>query len=202
MNKDGVIKFNCQWINQELNDFELFDSINGWRNCLREINLIGVNDLGIGFGNISIRHHNTRFIITGSGTGYLTMLSKQHYTVVTAWNFEDNTITAQGPIIASSESLTHAVIYEIDDNANAVIHIHHAGLWQQYLNILPTSDPSIEYGTPALASEIKQLFVTTDLSVRKTLIMGGHRDGILAFGNSLAEAGHIILNYLHNQPYL
>ncbi len=195
MSQEGVIKFNCNWIKQDPFDFELFDVMNQWRRRLHELGLIGVYDDGLGYGNISIRYDRDQFIITGSATGGLKDLTKEHYTKVTSYNIETNSITAKGPIVASSESLTHAAIYQSDNSINAIFHVHHMGLWQHYLDKLPTSNISIEYGTPSMANEITRLYNETDMPDKKIMIMGGHQEGIITFGKTLDEAGDILLEY-------
>src|SRR5579885_2337141 len=113
MNTEGVIKFNCNWIRSAPLDLSLILEINDCRNKLHKQHLIGVTSDGIGFGNISIRYRENSFIISGSGTGAIPYLTNEHYTTVTEYNIEENRLTANGPIIASSESLTHAIIYEL-----------------------------------------------------------------------------------------
>jgi L-ribulose-5-phosphate 4-epimerase len=71
------------------------------------------------------------FVITGSGTGSLKKLSAEHYTRVTAYDLLKNTLTSAGPIKASSESLTHAAVYETLPLINTVLHIHHLALWEK-----------------------------------------------------------------------
>jgi L-ribulose-5-phosphate 4-epimerase len=195
VNEKGIIKFNCNWIKQGPVDFELFEQMNQWRNHLFSLGLIGVTENGIGYGNISTRFSENQFIITGSGTGKIKNLTLGHYTKVTSFSLDKNLLTAQGPVIASSESLTHAALYEIDSNIQAVIHIHHEELWQELKNKVPTSDISVEYGTPAMAKEIQRLYLETDLFVKKIMIMGGHKTGIITFGSSLDKAGDILLDY-------
>jgi len=195
MSQEGVIKFNCNWVRTEPFDFESFDSINYWRNILYKLGLIGLTDDGIGYGNISVRFIENQFIITGSATGVLKTLTREHYTKVTSYNIEANSITAHGPIIASSESLTHAAIYQSNSNVNAIFHGHHAGLWSNYLHKLPTSDISVEYGTPSMAHEIIRLLNETEMSNMNIMIKGGHQDGIITIGNTLDEAGNTLLNY-------
>ena len=97
-----------------------------------------------------------------------------------------------GPIKASSESLTHAAIYECSADIKAVIHIHHKEFWDKALNVIPTSSNSVPYGTPEMANEIFRLYKETDFSTNKIMAMAGHDEGIIAFGNTLAEAGQII----------
>ena len=197
MKETGVIKFNCNWIKDKPVDFALFAEMNNWRNRLYSLGLIGVNRDGIGYGNISTRFFQNQFIITGSSTGAIRNLTLDHYTKVTSYHIGNNSLTAQGPIIASSESLTHAAIYEMNADIQAVIHVHHEMLWNKLIHKIPTSEKSIEYGTPAMANEIRRLYIVTDLSVKKILIMGGHQDGVITFGNSIQEAGAILLEHFN-----
>ena len=148
---EGVIKFNCQWTQSGPLDKTLIADINTWREKLFDLKLIGVTDDGIGYGNISVRFRQNQFIISGSGTGKLEKLDERHYALVTAYNVAENSLCATGPIIASSESLTHAMVYENAPSAQAVMHVHHDLLWEELLRVLPATAPGIEYGTPGMA---------------------------------------------------
>jgi len=190
--KEGYIKFNCEWIKQELN--EDISEINKWREKLYKLNLIGVYESGVGFGNISIRKYNN-FIITGSKTGGIENLTNNHFTKVTNWNFDKNSLTCYGPIEASSESLTHAAVYISDLNTNAVIHVHNSNLWEKLMYKVPTTDEKVEFGTPEMAYEIMKLFIDKNTINKKIIVMGGHKEGIISFGKDLEEAGNVLLNY-------
>lgn len=193
MKETGVVKFNCNWIKEEPLNADLLTDLDLWRDKMLELGFIGVNDENIGYGNISIRTQENQFIITGSATGKIKELTNEHYTTVVEYNLEKNHLTAKGPIVASSESLTHAVIYESDKNVNAVIHIHNFDLWQQLMDNIPTTNKNIEYGTPAMAKEIIRLFKETNLKDQKLLVMAGHEEGIITFGENLNEAGNLLL---------
>jgi ribulose-5-phosphate 4-epimerase/fuculose-1-phosphate aldolase len=193
MNDEGVIKFNCEWTRSTPLDKAWIRDINFCRDKLYALGLIGVNDEGIGYGNISIRLQGNEFIISGSGTGKLRKLTEDHYAHVTGYDVERNKIWSTGPILASSESLTHAMIYELASDVTAVIHVHHVGLWQKLLDTLPATGANIPYGTPEMASEIKRLFTEQNLSRNRIFAMAGHSDGIICFGDSLPEAAELIL---------
>src|SRR4030095_193273 len=105
MQEEGVIKFNCNWIKADPPDPVLIEQLDEWRDRLYDAQLIGQNEDGIGYGNISLRYKG-HFIITGSSTGRLSKLNAAHYTVVTDYDLDENTLTCAGPIIASSESVT------------------------------------------------------------------------------------------------
>lgn len=196
MQEEGVIKFKCNWIKATSLNFDLIKELNEWRDKLYTAKLIGKNKDGIGYGNISIRYDQNSFIITGSSTGKLPKLTADHYTVVTEYDLDKNTLTAVGPVIASSESLTHAVIYEHQKRVNAVIHVHHLALWKKLLEILPSTAKQIEYGTLAMAREILRLFEESNLAEEKIFAMGGHEEGIVSFGKDLNEAGEKIFAML------
>lgn len=190
---EGYIKFKCNWIKSNPVSKDIISEINTWRNNLYNIGLIGAYDDGIGYGNLSIRIKKQTFLITGSATGNLNVLNENHYTLVSDYDILKNELTCIGPIKASSESLSHAMIYECFSETNAVIHVHNEAMWNKYFNLAPTTDKYVEYGTPEMAIEIDRLFKETNLAHNKFLVMGGHREGIIAFGKTLAEAGEILL---------
>jgi L-ribulose-5-phosphate 4-epimerase len=191
MNEEGVIKFNCRWIESDPPPPDSIAELNRWRDRLYHLRLIGSTPDGIGYGNMSIRS-GKEFIITGSGTGVLPKLRPEHYTRVTEYDFVANSLTTTGPIKASSESLTHAALYECDASINAVIHVHHLELWEKLLKLYPSTDASVPYGTPGMASEIKRLFNQTALPQR-IFAMGGHEEGIISFGRSITDAANVLL---------
>ena len=192
MKDEGGIKFKYNWKQEPPMPPELISELNIWRDKLYKAGLIGEDASGIGYGNISCRLEKNIFIITGSGTGSLEKLSAEHYTTVTAFNLFNNSLNIAGPIKASSESLTHAAVYETAPVLNAVFHIHHLGLWEKLLVNLPSTAPGIEYGTTAMAVEIARLLRDPVVLEQGITAMGGHREGILAFGKDPDSAGQVI----------
>jgi ribulose-5-phosphate 4-epimerase/fuculose-1-phosphate aldolase len=192
---EGYIKFNCHWKQQEIEVPEqLFRSMQKERSRLYALGLIGMYPDGIGFGNISVRINDGQFLITGSSTGQFLKLNRTHFALVDGYSFAGNSISCIGLTKASAESLTHAAVYEVSSETGAVVHIHCRWLWDKLLNILPTTSPEIEYGTPEMADTVKKLVAETSSHFEKIIIMGGHQEGILAFANSLEEATSTIIN--------
>ena len=124
MKEEGTIKFQCTWVRGDLPDKNIIHDLNIWRTKLYEHQLIGAYSDGTGYGNISIRLDDDQFLITGTNTGKIRQLTDQHFTRVTSYNISKNSLTCEGPIKASSESLTHSIIYESLASVNAVVHIH------------------------------------------------------------------------------
>ena len=188
------VKFSCQRAATETTSFSGLAELNAYRRRLLPLGLIGMDSNGIGFGNLSIRDGATdNFYVTGSATGGIPELTLAHCAKVVAYDFERNWLQYEGSTIPSSESLTHAAIYESDAKAGAIIHCHDSKLWTALLNQAPTTSKAIDYGTPQLAYEIMKLFKESDVRSRKILVMGGHATGILTFGKDLEEAFAVLM---------
>jgi len=192
---EGSLKFTCHRSPGEigLRD-ELFEALNHWRQVMWEKGLIGVYPDGIGYGNISVRlPGGNRFCISGTATGGLPELTRDHYAVVERCDVENNTVWCRGTIKASAESMSHSAFYSSLPAVMAVVHIHNYPLWDRYLGILPTTSPEVEYGTPTMANEITRILTLPKTLQKKVIIMGGHEEGIFAFGKTIEEAVSLIL---------
>jgi L-ribulose-5-phosphate 4-epimerase len=188
------IKFTCERAATKITPFVGLAELNAYRRKLLQLRLIGVDSNGVGFGNLSMRDGATRnFYITGSATGGLPELTLANCARVVAYDFKRNWLRCAGAAVASSESLTHAAVYESDTRAGAVIHCHDSKLWTALLNQAPTSSKAVEYGTPEMAYEVLRLFNLSDVKSRKILVMAGHEGGIVAFGRDLEEAFAVLM---------
>ena len=198
------IKFSCERVAAEVTSrlrqgyggqaFGWLGELNACRRKLLDLHLIGVDTNGIAFGNLSIRNGATNnFYVTGSATGGAHELALTDCAEVVACDFERNRVRYEGSALPSSESLTHAAIYESDATAGAVIHCHDFTLWRAALNRAPTTSKAAEYGTLEVANELMQLFTRTDVPTRKIVVMAGHEGGILTFGKDLEEAFAVLM---------
>ena len=187
------VKFTYECARADIGAFDGLFDLNAWRRKLLELRLIGVDSNGVGFGNLSVRNGATNFYITGSATGALPELALAHCARVVAYDFAKNWIRYEGSAIPSSESLTHAAIYEADPTAYAIIHFHDAILWATLLERVPTSSKDVSYGTPEMAYEIMRLFKAGDVRRRNIFVMAGHKGGIVAFGKNLQEAFDVVM---------
>lgn len=192
---EGYIKFESDWIPGPAADSNLTALLDRWRRPLYEAGLIGhYDELGIGYGNLSVRGSAGReFVISGTQTGRLAETGGQHYARVTDYDIDANRVSSTGPVEASSESLTHAAIYELDPAIAGIVHVHSKPLWQSLLGRLPTTADGISYGTPGMAREFERLYRDTDFATISVAVMAGHEEGIVAFGTSLEEAANRIL---------
>jgi L-ribulose-5-phosphate 4-epimerase len=195
------VKFSYERVGAEIAPFDQLAELNECRRKLRELHLIGMDSNGIGFGNLSVRDGATNnFYVTGSATGGLSKLTLADCVRVVAHDFERNWVRYEGSAIPSSESLTHAAVYECDPMTSAVIHCHNSNLWATLLDRAPTTSKSVAYGTPEMAYEIMRLFKTSGVRTGSILVMAGHEDGILAFGKNLQDAFEVIMREQKTPP--
>jgi ribulose-5-phosphate 4-epimerase/fuculose-1-phosphate aldolase len=193
VSETGSVKFKCEQVPIEISRFAGFAELNRYRRKLLELGVIGVDASGIGFGNLSIRNGATsRFYITGSATGGISKLMPTDYAKVVAYDFARNWLQCEGSTVASSESLTHAAVYESDPTARGVIHCHDMKLWTALLGKAPATPQRVEYGTPEMAYAVRHLFDATDVKRRKIFVMAAHDGGLVTFGRDLEEAFGIL----------
>jgi ribulose-5-phosphate 4-epimerase/fuculose-1-phosphate aldolase len=188
------VKFTYQRARADIVPFDALAELNASRRKLLELRLMGVDSTGIGFGNLSVRDGVSKnFYITGSATGGLPELTPTDCVRVVAYDFAKNWLRYEGTAIPSSESLTHAAVYESDPSTSAIIHCHDLGLWPTLLERVPATSKAVAYGTPEMAYEIMHLFKVSNAHSEKILVMGGHEGGIVTFGEDLEDAFDVLM---------
>ena len=203
---EGYIKYQCEWIEEAAIAPHSVMDLTRYRDALHQLDLIGEYPNGIGFGNISQKvglplspvpgpFPSPTFVITGTQTGHLPTLSADDYAFVTNFNPAKNTLICHGSRKASSESLTHGIIYSSHPGIGAIIHVHHAQLWKQLLYQVPTTSADVPYGTPEMAAETQRLFQETPLLQQKIFVMAGHEEGVVTFGETLQTAYRVLINW-------
>ena len=194
---EGYIKFNCSWEKQKLN-ITIPDEIKVWRDRMYDLKLIGhYEELNVGYGNISMLM-DENMLVSGTQTGEISPIQDEHFTIVDDYDIDRNWVHCVGNIKASSESLTHLAIYQCDESIKAIIHIHNLSLWEKLIDRIPTTKKEVPYGTPEMAKEIERLFQESDLQQQKTIVMAGHEEGIISFGETMEEAGNKILQLIQH----
>jgi L-ribulose-5-phosphate 4-epimerase len=188
------VKFTYERACADLAPFDALTELNACRRKLLELRLIGLDLSRTGFGNLSVRDGATRnFYITGSATGGLRKLSLTDCVRVVDWDFNKNWLRYEGTAVPSSESLTHAAIYQSNPSTSAVIHCHDSNLWRTLLDRARTTSKAVAYGTPEMAYEIMRLFRASDVQSREILVMAGHEGGIVTFGKNLKDAFEVLM---------
>ncbi len=203
--QEGVIKYRLSHQAEGPAASEAVAELIAWRRILHRLDLIGEDPNrygGFGFGNLSVRLPPScgaryPFLISGTQTGALTELGPEHFAVVTDWIPHENRILSKGPIQPSSEAMTHAGIYALDQRTRAVIHVHSPHIWQAARWLaLPQTPADADYGSPAMAQAVRELLAQRENRRRRVFVMLGHEDGVVAFGPSLSHAGCALLSVL------
>jgi len=193
---EGYIKFDSHWRNTGPLDNAEIESLNRWRRPIYDAGLIGqYEEHGIGFGNLSVRATaaQRQFIISGSQTGHLRDLGAEHYALVEDYDIDRNRVYSIGAREASSETMTHAAIYELDPEIGAVVHVHSEAMWAGLKGSAATTDADVAFGTPEMAREFQRLFRKTDFRKTGIAVMAGHDSGLVSTGSNLQEAAERIL---------
>jgi hypothetical protein len=197
--REGVIKFALDFRPGPPPAAELLGELEAWRQIFRQLGLLGQDPArydGLGFGNLSRRAADgaaaDAFIISGTQTGALERLAPEHYATVRACDPAHNRVTASGPVRPSSEALSHGVLYQTNRRIDWVMHLHSPAIFAARDCLrLPVTDPRAAYGSPALAAELVRL--CPEAGWPGLLVMGGHEDGILAFGATAAATGGLVV---------
>lgn len=207
LDEEGVIKFSCDHSNAELSGREERDlafRLMAWRELMFATGLVGQDPGrygGAGYGNLSGRlapflaaAGARSFVVSGTQTGGKERLVAEDFCVIREYDTPRNRVVSTGPILPSSESMTHGTIYDLSPDIRFVFHAHAPQIWNRAeLLDIPMSDPTVPYGTPEMAREVLRLYEETGLPGRRILAMGGHRDGIIAFGETAEEVGGALM---------
>ena len=196
---DGIIKYSIDHQTAATPLFSGYDELEALRKRLFALGLIGEKE-GIGYGNLSMRLEGSKsFFVTATQTGNMQSLTREYYTYIGDYEFDTFKVISQGAYKPSSEALSHAMIYAIDERITAVIHIHSLALWR-YMKAQDTLATTAAYGTAEMVEEIRELYNTLDPLTNNAFVMKGHKEGIITFGRSVEEAELILYNII--QAYL
>jgi L-ribulose-5-phosphate 4-epimerase len=195
--KEGVVKYTVKHETARLDLPAAMPEFFSWRQRLRQLELIGEDAHGLGYGNLSIRLFATpTFLITSSQSSGLHEVDQRHFAKVTVVDLDRNFLRSSGQMPPSSEALSHAALYQMNGAIRAVVHVHSRPIWAANRDRLPTTKDDVPYGTPEMAYEMIRLHKSKALGRLGVIVMGGHQDGVIAFGPSLAEAAGEILGLM------
>jgi ribulose-5-phosphate 4-epimerase/fuculose-1-phosphate aldolase len=208
---EGVIQFDSAHVSAPLEERVLADAaraVAAWREILARLAVLGQDPAryaGGDYGNASARlppfgavpQGQRRFLVTGSRTARVPRVSLEHFALVERWDVGRNQVVSRGTVAPSSESLTHAALYDAAPSARVVLHGHAPEIWRNARALgVPATREDVPQGTPAMAREVQRVYRETAAGSLGILAMGGHEDGVLAFGRTAGEAGEALVRHL------
>jgi hypothetical protein len=207
---EGVIKFATEHRRVALDSRRygpVCCSLLSWRQILALTGLVGQTTQryeGFGYGNVSARigapampRGRRAFLISGTQTSGLQNPTLGDFCVVETYDIDSNSIQSHGSTLPSSESLTHAAVYDLGSHIRCVLHVHSPILWRHAKRLrIPETAPGVTYGTPNMAREVRRLYRETHLEACGLFAMTGHEDGIVAFGHNLPTVGANLIGRL------
>jgi L-ribulose-5-phosphate 4-epimerase len=208
---EGVIRFEVQHEDRHLEERvhgETVRMLAAWREILAHLRLLGRDPArydGLGYGNVSARtgpfgdvaRGRRRFLVTGTQTAGIARATLREFCLVESWDIARNRVVSAGQVAPSSESLTHAALYDASPAIRVVLHAHTPDVWRQARALgLPVTNAGAGNGTPAMAHEVQRLYREGTFASTRIAAMGGHEDGVIAFGASAAEAGETLVRQL------
>jgi len=173
LGEEGLSKFKLTLKRAPAPEISQVIALEKWRALFYRLGLVGeYPNEKIGYGNLSCRLNQKGFLISGGQTGHLPNLQAHHYTKVTDCDLKKGSVSAEGLIAPSSDSLTHFSLYQSQPQIHAIFQVHHPELWEivslnGIKNFNELTKGIFAYRQPA--------------------------DGIIAFGSSVEEAGKTLL---------
>ena len=172
-----------------------------WRTVLRRLRLLGQEPGrygGLGYGNLSARDpvRPGEFIITASQTSGIRNLDAGGLCRIRDFDLARFRVAAAGMRPPSSESLSHAMIYDVDPDVRWVFHVHSPEIWRRAEALdIPVTAADVAYGSPAMAGAVAELLATNNQRPLVFVTLG-HEDGVFACGGTAGDTGASLVSLL------
>lgn len=207
---EGVVQFG--YALNERPGAPLHPDLLAWRELLMRQELIGQDPLrydGYAFGNLSARLAPTKrgahatssaknglFIVSASQAANRDHNDPATWTTIDSVNLARFWVDARGELPPSSETMTHAMIYAAEPNAQFVFHAHSPEIWNNADELmLPATGADVPYGSPAMSQAVIDL-MAANMSRPLVFVTRGHEDGVFALGPTARDAGGLLTSYL------
>jgi ribulose-5-phosphate 4-epimerase/fuculose-1-phosphate aldolase len=188
---EGYVKYSADYRPAPALEPPRWGELNRARTRLYDLGLVGVYPGGIGYGNVSIRVRGDEFLISGTATGAARVLSLRDYCLVGSVDIPGNRISASGPVMASSEAMTHGALYCSRPEVFCVIHVHSREIFDQMLRgSYPSTPAEAAYGTPEMAWAVSERAKRE--GPEGTILLAGHDEGLISYGASVEKALSLI----------
>lgn len=189
---EGLRKYKLEHLKLDLEELsKVAVKIESIRKKLYSRKYIGTDNTGQSYGNISMKLSNSNiFVISSTQTGFKTTTSLNDYSLIFDYDLEQFTTKAFGLKEPSSETLTHACVYDCDNSISAIIHIHDFRLWEKMINsCCHNVTAEVPYGTAEMTIETRKIVNDRNRKDQNDIFaMAGHHGGIVSYGCNLNDA--------------
>lgn len=201
--KEGTIRFAYALESPEgpIAAPRMLAAIAGWRSVFKRLGMLGQDPArygGLGFGNLSGRDSEqpAEFVITASQTAAAPSIADGDLVRIANANPARFWVDACGRHPPSSETLTHAMVYQADPSVGWVFHVHSPDIWRQAETLaLPATAGDVPYGSRAMVEAVSRLL--SEHRARPLVFASlGHEDGVFACGDSADAAGGALVSLL------
>jgi ribulose-5-phosphate 4-epimerase/fuculose-1-phosphate aldolase len=195
---EGYVKYSAVHKAAPATEVPHWAELNEARTKLHQLGLVGILPNGVGYGNVSIRFQQNEFLISGTATGAPAVLGLDGYCIVESFDLNQNCVVSTGPTQASSESMTHGIIYQSSAAVNCVIHVHSRAIFDGMLkDRYPSTPKKAAFGTPEIATVIGRLVKESNTN-QGLIVLAGHDEGIVSYGTSI-ETALTLIQELYNK---
>ncbi len=183
--KEGKIRFNTIFVSDKIPDDPKIFELKDWSERFQK-NGLTPEVSGNYTGNLSFRS-SEGFVITASGLKDKKNLGDDCFVQIKGYNEVSNTFSVEGQKKPSSESLMHHLLYNENQDINAVFHGHNNIIVTVAKDLkLVITKKEFESGTIELAKEVLKV-----LDNNKLIVIRNH--GFVAVGNNMKETGELAL---------
>ena len=183
--KEGRIRFNTIFVSDKTPDDPKIFELKDWSERFQK-NGLTPEVSGNYTGNLSFRS-SEGFVITASGLKDKENLGDDCFVHIKGYNEVSNTFSVEGQKKPSSESLMHHLLYNENQDINAVFHGHNNIIVTVVKDLkLVITEKEFESGTIELAKEVLKV-----LDNNKLIVIRNH--GFVAVGNNMKETGELAL---------
>jgi ribulose-5-phosphate 4-epimerase/fuculose-1-phosphate aldolase len=186
--REGKIRFNTVFVSNNIPSDPKIFKLKNWSEIFQK-NGLTPEVKGNYTGNLSFRSRDG-FVITASGLKDKENLGGDCFVYIKDYDEVSNTFSVEGQKKPSSETLMHHLLYEGNQEINAVFHGHNNIIVAVAKELkLVITEKEFESGTIELAKEVQKVSENN-----KLIVLRNH--GFVTVGNDMKEAGELALTTL------
>lgn len=180
---EGVIKFKLNCLGP-ITEVDWLGPLTSLRCKAHKLGFLGIDQQGIGYGNLSCRSGERDIFVTASQTSGKDEFTALDLCKIPIDRSEEAVLPYYGSKAPSSETMTHLAAYAGNPEVNWILHLHDSALFEMDSGFSTPAD--VGYGTKEMAEAVKNISALVS-EFPQLVKMQGHLDGLLLIANSYEE---------------